>query len=108
MIQSIAIVKALSRSKVNIISRLKSQPRKGINSKKKIKVKTSFQNQLLTSGWKPLHMQKRMGTRQEFHVEHAVHRPKDALRRGTSFLRELLKFKVILYKGKKNNTRTTI
>ena len=37
MIQSIAIVKALSKSKVNIISRLRSQPRKGINSKKKNK-----------------------------------------------------------------------
>ena len=34
MIQSIAIVKALSRSKVNIISRLKITTCKGINSKK--------------------------------------------------------------------------
>ena len=44
-------------------------------------------------------MQKRMGTRQGFHVEHAVHRPKDALRRETSYLAELesvLKFKGIL------------
>ena len=46
-------------------------------------------------------MQQRMGTRQDFHVEHAVHRPKDALRRETSYLVDVetvLKFKFKSYR----------